>query len=399
MTSQHSLLKNRGEWAEIVAVFACLSRGRVPTVKACETGLKETGGEVIIAEMSIERANETILYRFNRDTPPCKSVSIYINNNLVDTLPMHEVSTDSQTFIAAVKEQANTHKKGNFSVPAADVLLKKYHLGSGKTKSTMKQDVDLILIDPDGIPVPKCGFSIKSFVGGNPTIFNASRAARFNFRLDGSKAREAVAISKEIHSTKPKSWVQILIQRLYSIHALTLSVEIPDRRFERNLELLDANMPSVIGALLLNAYCTGEMALSKNLNDVILRDPMGFGKDADTFYTYRVKHFLRAAALGFSSSKPWNGQEGADGGMLFVSKAWNLYCLMSSRKDFEDYLIRTCRFESPSSSVEKHGGYGHVFEEWHGTYVDLLLQVREEDPFKKGPCSQIENLQDQSKCE
>ena len=72
---------------------------------------------------------------------------------------------------------------------------------------------------------------------------------------------------------------------------------------------------------------------------------------------------------------------------------------MSSRKDFEDYLIRTCRFESPSSSVEKHGGYGHVFEEWHGTYVDLLLQVREEDPFKKGPCSQIENLQDQSKCE
>ena len=91
-----------------------------------------------------------------------------------------------------------------------------------------------------------------------------------------------------------------------------------------------------MGLTLLQAYCFGDMSLEGSLNKVILSDPLGYGRDAKTFYTYRIKHFLRAAALGFSSSKPWNGKEGADGGMIFVDKNWNFSCMMSSRKDFEN---------------------------------------------------------------
>lgn len=69
--------------------------------------------------------------------------------------------------------------------------------------------------------------------------------------------------------------------------------------------------------------------------------------------------------------------------MLFVNKDWQLFCMLSNRKDFEEYLVRSCRFESPSSSLEKHGGYGKIEKEWHGTYVDLLLQIRESNPFKQ----------------
>lgn len=124
------------------------------------------------------------------------------------------------------------------------------------------------------------------------------------------------------------------------------------------------------------------MSISECLKRVIISDPLGYGGDSEIFYSYRVKHFLRAAALGFSSSKPWNGNEGADGGMLFVNKDWQLFCMLSNRKDFEDYLVKSCRFESPSSSPAKHGGYGNIEKEWHGTYVDLLLQIRESNPFK-----------------
>lgn len=125
------------------------------------------------------------------------------------------------------------------------------------------------------------------------------------------------------------------------------------------------------------------MSVAECLKRVTLSDPLGYGGDAETFYSYRVKRFLRAAALGFSSSKPWDGNEGADGGMLLVNKEWELFCMLSSRRDFANYLLKSCKFESPSSSVNKHGGYGKITKEWHGTYVDLLLQVRETDPFIK----------------
>lgn len=381
MTNPIALSKNRGEWAEIVAIFYCLGLGRIPTVRSESGLLKPTGGSVVIAEMRLERNSQMLTFTFNRKNNLKISVDLSVDGILVNTFHYEEVRKDSEFFISEVKKASEDNPKGTFSVPSVSYLIKKYCLGTGKSKSSLKQDLELILIDPDGQNVPIQGFSIKSFVGGDPTLFNTSKAARFKFRLDGAKSNEAIKIADDIARNKPKSWVQSLFQRLNSINAFTQTVEVPDPRFERNLELLDANMPSVIGFTLLQAYCSGEMSVKKSLNKVILSDPLGYGGDAETFYTYRVKHFLRAAALGFSSSKPWNGKEGADGGMIFIDKKWNFTCMMSSRKDFENYLLATTRFESPSSSVTKHGGYGKVTKEWHGTYVDILLQVRECNPF------------------
>lgn len=383
MTNPVPLFKNRGEWAEIVAVFFCLGQGRIPTVRSGERCLEPTGGSIIIAEMHLERNGQMLNFVFNRKGTKKVSLDLLIDNEFVENYPHEEVLKDSDFFINEVKNAALNNSKGTFSVPSVSTLIDKYYLGNGKSKSSLKQDLELVLIDADGMAVPVQGFSIKSFVGGDPTLFNPSRAARFKFRLDGLKSKQAEAIAKQILENKPKSWVQKLYQELYSINAFTQTVEVPDPNFKRNLELLDANMPSVMGLTLLQAYCFGDMSLEGSLNKVILSDPLGYGRDAKTFYTYRIKHFLRAAALGFSSSKPWNGKEGADGGMIFVDKNWNFSCMMSSRKDFENYLLKTTRFESPSSSERKHGGYGKVTTEWHGTFVDLLLQIRESDPFQE----------------
>lgn len=382
MTSLRNLSKNRGEWAEIVAVFRCLQSGRVATVRSEDDGLKPTGGAVVISEIHLERNSDSIVYRFNRTDVSTDFIAVSVNGDTVARMSKEELIADSKSLIESIQQQAVLHKTGNFTVPDAEVVLDKYYLGSGKTKSSLKQDVEMVLIDPDGIPLPVQGFSIKSFVGGDPTLFNTSRAARFKFRLDGAASEQASAISQEIESNRPKSWVQTLFHRLNEINAFTPFIEVPDPKFQRNLELLDAQMPNVIGALLLKAYCSGNMSVSECLKMVTLSDPLGYGGDAETFYSYRVRRFLRAAALGFSSSKPWDGNEGADGGMLLVDKDWNLYCMLSSRKDFENYLLKSCRFESPSSSESKHGGYGKITKEWRGTYVDLLLQVRESDPFK-----------------
>lgn len=383
MTDPHNLSKNRGEWAEIVAIFRCLQSGRIQTVRSTTSGLIPTNSAISISEIRLERSGKAVAFKFNRAGGARNFLSVYIDGCLIIQLSRTDVETDSRKLLDAIESQAASHRVGNFSVPEIGDLIQKYQLGSGKTKSSLKQDLEMILLDPDSIPLSPQGFSVKSFVGADPTVFNASRAARFKFRLDGAKVNQALAIEAQIKSSKPKSWVKELFGQLNSIGAFTQTIEIPDRRFERNLELLDTHMPTVMGAMLLKAFCSGDMSVSECLKRVIISDPLGYGGDSEIFYSYRVKHFLRAAALGFSSSKPWNGNEGADGGMLFVNKDWQLFCMLSNRKDFEEYLVRSCRFESPSSSLEKHGGYGKIEKEWHGTYVDLLLQIRESNPFKQ----------------
>lgn len=381
MINHPNLSKNRGEWAEVVSVFKCLLSGRVATVRSDGGKLGITGAAVVISKLLLERSGHRITYELQRSDGKLCALHIKLNGTECVQIPFDEVRQDTQCLVNGVISAASKHKSGNFSVDGASEILSKYHLGTGKTQSSLKQDVELCLIDPDGIELPSQGFSVKSFVGADPTLFNASRAARFKYRLDGSAVIRAKQIAKDIQADRPRSWVQVLFHQLDDIRAFTNAIEIPDPKFERNLELLDSRMPEVIGAMLLKAYTSGDMSVKNSLDRVVLSDPLGYGGDAKAFYTLRIKKFLRAAALGFSSSRPWNGYEGADGGMLLIDKDWNLYCMMSGRAGFEEYLLHVCRFESPSSSVNKHGGYGKVETEWHGTYVDLLLQIREGNPF------------------
>ena len=74
--------------------------------------------------------------------------------------------------------------------------------------------------------------------------------------------------------------------------------------------------------------------------------------------------------------------EGEEGGMIMIRKNWEMVCFLSGKSEIEDYLLASCRFETPSSNPEKYGGFGVIHEEPTGHYIDLLLQVRESDPFE-----------------
>ena len=101
---------------------------------------------------------------------------------------------------------------------------------------------------------------------------------------------------------------------------------------------------------------------------------------AETYYGFRVRHFLRAAALGMTPATPWDGNEDAEGGMLVVSADRELFCLLAGKSEFERYLVETTYFDTPSTS--RLPGYAEIEEDEEGVVIFRIhLQIRERDPF------------------
>lgn len=374
------LKKNIGEWAEVSAVLNILATGRVATVRLNGSKLARTSAGVVVASMRLERGANVISYNFLREGGEYSRLEVSVDDRLVDIYSRKDVEQDNLLFIENLKNAIKDKSSRTFEVSGADDLLRKYCMGNGKSRSSLKQDLELELINVDGTISPAKGFSIKSYTGGDPTLFNPGNAARFRYRIDGAKKVLAEKLVAEQSSTKGR--VINTFSTLDSNGVLTNSVSVPDAAFQRNLELLDAQMAEVMGLLILNAFAAGNKTVKQSLNRLILSDPLEFGADAEVYYTYRVKAFLRAVALGFTASKPWTGNEDAAGGMILVDPNLTCFCFLSDKAEFESYLLENSYFETPSTSKEKYGGYCTLeFDEKKGYYIDLLMQIREKNPF------------------
>ncbi len=90
MTKVNGHTKNRGEWAEVVAVMGIVAQGFVKTVSFVDGKLRETDAEVTVARASIVRNKVAIEYRIyrNKDGEPVEV----------------EVATPHETFVVSMAE-------------------------------------------------------------------------------------------------------------------------------------------------------------------------------------------------------------------------------------------------------------------------------------------------------
>ena len=389
MAGEKTLKRNRGEWSEIWAVLKVLADGRIPTLSVANGAVSKTGSSVLVHALRTGRSGTTLDYVLERDSRGDPS---YLHVCRTDTgapacapMPHEEVRSDFLSFDEALRRAEVGKGKGTFPVDGADALFAKYLFGSGKSPSDLKQDCELSLIALDGRKEEMRGFSIKSYTGGAPTLFNASRGAAFRYRLAGNAVEEARTRLDAIPKVKGKPWVVARVNALHELHAFTADVKAESPVFAKNLSLLDTNMAKVIGHLLRigRSSAVGSGSVKEALELLVREDPLGLGSVfAKTYYGFRVRHFLRAAALGMTPSTPWDGNEDAEGGMLVVSADRELFCLLAGKSEFERYLVETTGFDTPSTS--RLPGYAEIEVDAEGVACFRLhLQIRERDPFRK----------------
>lgn len=271
--------------------------------------------------------------------------------------------------------QAINEHSGAFAIPQIESFINSIRCHSLKAKSADKTDIRIILHDRRTKMNSEMGFSIKSQLGGDSTLLNASKATNFNFKIEGGVfSDEDIA---EINSLNPKR--NKVIERVNAIKqkgGKLVFDKVDNKTFRNNLIMLDGDLPYLIAHLLLEQLNSGVSMLNELSEILTENNPLDYDiTQASPFYAYKIKHLLTSAALGMMPATAWNGKFDANGGYLVVKNDGEILCYhFYDRNRFEDYLFSNAYLERSSTSRHE---YASIVKEDNGTLsFKLNFQVR-----------------------
>lgn len=257
------------------------------------------------------------------------------NNKELICIPSH-------LFISSIEHLlAHTNTKGTAQMKGCIYKdIEKIRCHTPKAKSSDKTDIHIILHDCRTKINSEMGYSIKSQLGGDSTLLNASKATNLTFRIEGKDFSDSEI--NEINALNPaKKKVIRRVEEIKNKGGKLIFDKVDNDVFRRNLLMLDCCMPQVVASLLLEQLATGEPMLKELAKVLKEKDPLGIsgGHDA-SFYEYKIKHLLTSAALGMMPATVWDGKFDANGGYIVVKKDGDVLCYhFYDRNRFEDYLF------------------------------------------------------------
>ena len=348
---------NKGEWSELYAFMKLLSQGRV-----CAANEKvEKIDEVyypILKIMREENKGEVIDYVIHNDR-----IDIKMESNTVMSVSRNEMEDKANELLAEIAKHSGSFELEEIAKFANGIKVTKI-----KAPSSDTTDISMQIEDVHTSYVRDVGFSIKSEVGGAPTLMNAGQTTNFIYRVKGITSKQAEEINVIDTKTKIK-------ERMKAIKDYGGTVEYAGMNhagFKRNLMMIDTNMPQIIGNMLLYHY-DEDIKECKSLVELVgERDPLGYGEAM--MYEYKFKKFLCSCALGMKPAKVWDGLDEANGGYIIVKAdgeilAYHIY----NRNFFEQYLLDNTIIERASTS--RHD-YMSLYEENGEMFIKMNLQVR-----------------------
>ena len=359
-----ALTGNKGEWSEIYTLFKLLG-----------------DGEVYAGDENLNRIRDLfypIIKILRQDKDNYFNYSLHNKNIVIETphgeellrIPASTFAVEAEKLLTAINEN-----DGAFAIPQIEAFMNSIHCYSLKAKSHDKTDIKIILHDRRTKINSEMGFSIKSQLGGNSTLLNASKATNFNFKIVNTElSNEDIAGINSINPSRNK-----VIERYKAIIAKGASLvfdKVDNTTFRNNLIMLDGDLPTIIANLLLEQLNSGISTLS-DLSDIITKtNPLNYDiEQTSPFYAYKIKHLLTSAALGMMPATAWNGKFDANGGYLVVKRDGDILCYhFYDRNRFEDYLFSNAYLER--SSTNRHE-YASIIKEIDGSLsFKLNFQVR-----------------------
>lgn len=259
--------------------------------------------------------------------------------------------------------------KGSFPNEEAERFLTSIGCFGIKAPSRDKRDMDLTVEDVRFGGLQTFGFSVKSYLGGAPTLLNASGATRFRYEVSGLTETDVREINAIDGKRKYIERAEQIIKRSTGI----TFVDVENKIFRRNLELLDDAMPDIVAHLLEAAWFWKKQTVAEACAWVEQKDPRKYGERKD-IYGVKVRRLLQAIALGMMPASPWHDKDDATGGYIVIRQDGALVAFyVYNRAKFCDYLFNRTKFEKPSAS---RTGSMNLFGSDGRTYVDLCLDIR-----------------------
>lgn len=379
------LTGNKGEWSEIYVFLKLLAEGRL---NAADENLNSIPN-VFYPIIKILRQETTIKREFVLNGE-IKIVDGSNQKTLIK-IPVLDFVKKSKQLLMDLKAA----KGRSFSFASIEEFLNSIDVKSLVALKTDKADIRIVVHDLNTGLKPTLGFSIKSMLGGDSTLFNPGAGTNFIFKLSKPKG-----LNFDIKNFNTNTLFQSkdskggkIAARLNQLEKLNFKIEfqkIQSNNLQLNLKLIDSQLPEILAHMVYCKYKTGKSKLTDLLSEINLHNPLGFDlSKGHPFYEYKIKNFLSENALGMTPETVWTGTYDATGGIIIVKEDGDLVCYhIYNRNEFQNYLINNTKFEQASTSEDdsnpghaktikpKPYKFGWVYEENNELFIKLNLQIR-----------------------
>lgn len=360
------LTGNVGEWSEIYTLLKLLGEGKV---YAGDQNLEKIK-EIVYPIIMIIRQEKEGVYDYlvkNADVVIATADGMELLR-----LPAIQFLNEAEYLLKYIQDKPAGER--SFPVAKTQAFMDRIYCTSLKAGSSDKTDIHIVLHDQRTKLNTNMGFSIKSQLGGDSTLLNASKATNFTYLVEGYDFTDDEI--EEINAISTRSKIIDRVEAIWRKGAKFKFVKVDNDTFARNLNMIDTGLSITLAQLLIEQFqVEGRMfdELTKSLSDT---NPLDFPpEDAEEMYIYKLKHLLTSAALGMMPSKKWFGKFDANGGYLVVKKDGEILCYHFYDKNrFEDFLFKNAYLER--GKTRRHG-YASLYRDEDGKiYFKLNLQVR-----------------------
>ncbi len=352
---------NKGEWSEIYALFKLLGDTKLFVGDAHLNKVEEIFYPII--KIIRDEIHNSFEYEVSGDI-----VFVRGGENIL-VIPIFIFAEQAANLLSKIKDATGA----SFSISETEVFMNNVFCGTLKAKSSSKTDIRIVIHDPQINQATELGFSIKSQLGGNPTLLNAGKTTNFIYHVtDFNSTSEKL---EAINNIDTKNKIKDRIQTIQNLGGQLKFIELEQAVFENNLVLIDSLLPHILGDMIKTFFSSNLTSIKDLTAAITASNPLNFNtKFAHSFYEYKIKRFLMDVALGMTPSKVWNGLYDATGGYLIVKDTGDILCYhIYNRNQFEDYLFTNTKLETASST--RHG-FGNIYE-YRGLFLfKLNLQIR-----------------------
>lgn len=350
--------KNKGDWSEFYVMLYLLGTRNLYTADESLQKLEDVYFPVkrVIRNDKLGENVDFILEDINR-------VDIYWNESLVRSMTSAEFKDEADLLYDDIVAGS-----GSFDIPRSEKFLNDIYLKRLAAPATDIADIKMELHDTYTGIDQVMGFSAKSYIGGAPTLLNASGATNFVYEVTGLTDTQM----DEVNAIEGRTKILDRIRTINDLYGKLTYVKTFNNTFAENLMMIDSNMEAIIAEMLLYSYSSGVMDCREIIEYLEINNPLGYSRSGA--YTYKFKQFLCAKALGMEPSSQWSGEDDANGGFIVAKNngevlAYHLY----NRDKFKKYLFDNTKFERGSTS--RHG-YATIYKVDDKMFINLNLQIR-----------------------
>lgn len=353
---------NIGEWSEAYTFLKLLADGKL---HAADSRLAELPDVYYpILQILRQESDDILEYTIVDGTVRITRRSSYAP--LLE-LPISTFSKKSKYLLQKMRERSHR----TFAIPETEAFLRKIFIDNPKSPSGDKRDITIVIPDQHANYHHELGFSVKSRIGGLPTLFNASNSSNFVYEIQNLNLNE-----REVAKINEAGPIYRRVQEIESLGGKFAFRGIQGNTFENNMRVIDTALPEIFSLLLLAANRKrGFRALKDVANLIEKENPLRYHTEENhPFYTYKIRRFLVEVALGMTAGSVWTGTHDATGGYIVVREDGVPVCYhIINFNDFENYLLHNVSFETPSTS---RYGFGRLEKANNDFIFKLNLQLR-----------------------